>query len=111
MELQVPHSVCTEVQTKGVFRRKAPGHQGNIKAVMPMERSRNYRRRSMSGSYTHVGEYPAQNERFGIYGLFERKKCIVDFSKMGKYEICVPKPRVLVQGILRGHRGEEHKSN
>ena len=80
MELQISHSIWAEVQTGGVFRRKTPGNTKNIKAVMSMKRSRNYRRRSMSGSYTHVGAYPAQNERFGIYGLFERKKCVVNLS-------------------------------
>ena len=65
----------------------------------------------MSGSYTYSGEYPAQNERFGIYGIFEREKCIADISEMGEHEICIPKPRVLVQGILRRYRGEEHKSD
>ena len=65
----------------------------------------------MSGSYTYAGEYPAQNERFGIYGIFEREKRIADISEMGEHEICIPKPRVLVQGILRRHRGEEHKGD
>ena len=115
MELQVPHSVCAEVQTEGVFRRKTPGDQRNIKTILSMERSRNHRGRRMSGSYTHVGEYPAQNERFRLYGIFERKKCvvnlskkksalliyqrekcIVNLSKVAEYEVCVPKPRILV---------------
>ena len=61
-----------------------------------MEGSGNHRGRSMSGSYTYVGEYPAQNERFGIYGISERKKCPVNISKMGEHEVCIPKPRILV---------------
>ena len=65
----------------------------------------------MSGSYTYVGKYPAQNERLGIYGIVKRKKCIIDISEEGKYEICIPKPRILVQGILRRYRGEKYKSN
>ena len=60
----------------------------------------------MSGSYTHTGEHPAQNERFGIHGIFEREECNVDMPEMGQYEICIPKPRILVQGMLRGYRGE-----
>ena len=76
-----------------------------------MEGGGDSRGRSMPGSYTYVSEYPAQNERFGIYGVFEGKECIADFSEMGEHEICVPKPRVLVQGILRGYRGEEHESH
>ena len=53
----------------------------------------------------YAGEHPAQNERFGVYGISQRKKCIVDISEMGKYEICIPKPRILVQGILRRYCG------
>ena len=65
----------------------------------------------MPGSHTHAGKHPAQNERFGIHGVFERQKRIDDFPKVGKYEIRIPKPRVLVQGILRRYRGEKHKSD
>ena len=65
----------------------------------------------MPGSYTYVAKHPSQNERFGIYGIFKRKKCIIDISEVGKYEICIPKPRILVQGILRRYRGEKYKSN
>lgn len=63
---------------------------------MSVEGSRNNRRRSMSRSYTYVGEYPAENERFGIHGVFERQKLVADIPKVGKYEICIPKPRILV---------------
>ena len=65
----------------------------------------------MSRPHTYVGEYPAQNERFGIYGVSEGEKCAVNLSKMGEYEVCILKPRILVQGILRRHRGEEHKGD
>ena len=50
----------------------------------------------MPGSHTYVGEHPAQNERFGIYGIFERKECIVDIPEVWEYEVCIPKPRILV---------------
>ena len=58
----------------------------NTKEIVPMERGGDNRGRSMSGSYTHVCKHPAQNERCGIYGVFER----------GEHEICVPKSRILV---------------
>ncbi len=76
-----------------------------------MERSGDNRGGGVSRSHTHVGKHPAQNERFGIYGIPERKKRTFDISKVGEHKICIPKPRVLVQGILRRYRGEEHKSN
>ena len=68
-----------------------------------MERSRSDRGRDMSRSHTHVGKYPAQNERSGIHGISEREKQPDDISEMGKHEVCIPKPRILVQGILCGH--------
>ena len=37
----------------------------------------------MPRSYTHAGIYPAQNERFGIYGIFKREKCLINISKWG----------------------------
>ena len=68
-----------------------------------MEGSGNHRGRSVSGSCPHAGKYPAQNERFGIHGIFEREERDDYISKMGKYEIRIPKPRILVQGILCGY--------
>ena len=59
----------------------------------------------MSGSHTYSCIAATQNERFGIYGVSERKECNNHISEMGKYEICIPKSRVLVQRILRGHFG------
>ena len=35
----------------------------------------------MSRSYTYDGEHPAQNEHFGIYGIFKGKKCVVVVKK------------------------------
>ena len=57
----------------------------------------------MSGSHTYSCIAATQNERFGIYGVSERKECNNHISEMGKYEICIPKSRILVQRILRRH--------
>ena len=65
----------------------------------------------MSGSCPHAGKYPAQNEHFGIYGISERKERDDHISKMGKHEILIPKPRILVQGILCGYGREECESD
>ena len=96
MELQVSHCFCAEIQTKSNLRRKKDRDKGNIQTTMPMEGSRNHIRRGVSRPYTHVGQHPAQNERFGVHGIFERKKCIADIPKVRKYEISVPKSRILV---------------
>ncbi len=50
---------------------------------MPMEGSGYNRGRSVSGPHTYSGKYPAQNERFGIYGISERKEFSANISKMG----------------------------
>ena len=91
MELQVPYRVCPKVQTEGVFRRKTPGYTRNIEAAVSMERCGNHRGRGVPRPHTHISEHPAQNERFGLYGIFEREKRTANFPKMGKYEVCVPK--------------------
>ena len=41
---------------------------------MPVERSGNNRGGGMPGSHTYAGFDPAQNERFGIYGIPKREK-------------------------------------
>ena len=50
----------------------------------------------MSGSHTYAGKHSAQNEHFGVYGISKGEECVTHLSKMGKYEIRIPKPRVLV---------------
>ena len=37
----------------------------------------------MPGSHTSTGKHPAQNERFGIYGIPQRKKCTAGIPKYG----------------------------
>jgi len=50
----------------------------------------------MSGSHTSTAVDPAENERFGLYGIFERQKFIADLPKVGEHEVCIPKSRILV---------------
>ena len=61
-----------------------------------MEGSGNHGRRGLTGSCPLTSEYPAPNERFGIYGVSEGKEQSEDISEIWVYEICIPKPRVLV---------------
>ena len=48
-----------------------------------MERRRNNRGRGMPRSYTYAGKHPAQNERFGFYGLSQSKSALLIFQKWG----------------------------
>ena len=54
---------------------------------------------------------PSKMSVSGFMGYLKGKSAMLIFHKMGEYEICLPKPRILVQGILRGYRGEEHESD
>ena len=50
----------------------------------------------MPRPYTYAGEHPAQNERFGVYGLPKGEKQSDDIPEIWEHEICIPKPRNLV---------------
>ena len=63
---------------------------------MQVEGSGDHRRRGVPGPYPSAAKYPAQNERFGIHGIFEGKEQSDDFPEIWEHEICVPKPRILV---------------
>lgn len=56
-----------------------------------MEGSKDNRKRSMSRLYTYAGKRPAKNERFSIYGIFGRKKRIIDILKIWGYEVYISK--------------------
>ena len=63
---------------------------------MSVERRRDNRRRGVPGSHTSTVVDPAQNERFGLYGIPKRKKFATNLPKVGEHEVCIPKPRILV---------------
>ena len=67
-----------------------------MKDFVSMKRSRNNRRRGMPRPHTSFNKYITQNERIGIYEVFKRKKQFTYISKIWKYEICIPKLRILV---------------
>ena len=63
MELQVPYSFYTKVKEKSVFRRKTIRDKGNTSKIMPMERGRNNRGRSMSRPYTYYVDTVGKNTK------------------------------------------------
>ena len=64
----------------------------------------------MPGPDTYAGQHPAQHERFGIYGIPKGEECVTHLSEMGKYEIRIPKPRVLVQEYYMDPAGNNTKA-
>ena len=83
------------------FRRKTPGNQRNIKKIMSVKRSRDHRGRGMSGTYTHAGKPPAQNKRVRLYGVFERKKCVVNLSKEKKCVVNLSKEKECIVNLSK----------
>ena len=51
---------------------------------------------NLPGSCTSAHKYPAQNERFGVYGIFKGEKQLNDISEIWEYEVRIPKPRILL---------------
>ena len=76
-----------------------------------MERSRNSRGTFDARSCAFTIINTTENEYIKFHGIFERKERDDHISKMGKYEIRIPKPRILVQGILCGYGREECESD
>ena len=67
-----------------------------LRKLCEWERCNCNRGKGMPGPDTYAGQHPAQHERFGIYGIPKGEECVTHLSEMGKYEIRIPKPRVLV---------------
>ena len=78
MELQIPYSICPQVQKVGNLRTDKERYWENTQAAVRSKESGNHRGRSMSGSYTHAGEYTAPFERSAVHGIFEREKLAND---------------------------------
>ena len=74
MELQVSCSVCAKISQESILRREAIGDRGNTSGVMSVERCRDHRSRSMPRSYPYAVSDPAEDERFGVHGIPERKE-------------------------------------
>ena len=47
----------------------------------------------------------------GFMGYAKREKQFNDISKIWQLKVCIPKSRILVQGVLRRYIGERHKSD
>lgn len=68
------HVVFAPKYRRKVFFQEKREDIRDIIKTLSMEGRGNNRRRNMSRSYSFAIKYPAENERFGIYGIFERKK-------------------------------------
>ena len=75
------------------YRRIKGSNSRDHKDIAPMKGSRNHRRRSVR-PHTYAAEH------IGISGISQREKQIHNISKVWEYEICIPRPGILVERIL-----------
>ncbi len=73
MELKVSHRICAEISETSVLSAKERSGRGDTEAVMRMERCRNYRSRSVSGSYPYARSNTTEDGSMEFYGVPERK--------------------------------------
>ena len=64
----------------------------------------------MPRPYTYAGKYPAQNERFGFYGLYQRQKRTFDFSKVGNMKFAYRNREFWCKGYYVDTVGKNTKS-
>ena len=68
------HIVFAPKYRRKVFYEEKRMETRDIAKAVSVERSGGDRGRDMPGSYPYAGKYPAQNERCGIHGVFEREE-------------------------------------
>ena len=78
MDVQVPHSVHSEIQNKGhiqsVSSRLARNNPNSVQVQESRDTGRTYDARPCAPTI----KYTTKNERVKFYGIFKREKCIND---------------------------------
>ena len=64
----------------------------------------------MSGSHTYAGQYPAQNERFGIYGVSQGKSALLIFQKFGNMKFAYRNREFWCKGYYVDTAGKNTKA-
>ena len=78
MELQIPHSVCTEVSEEGILSGKMSGGGKDITTVVRMERGAYHRSRSVPRPHPYAGRNTAKDVGIQFHGIPEGKEYIDD---------------------------------
>jgi len=111
MELQIPYRICTEISPQSVLQGKKSSNRKNLAGTVWMERRKDHRSRSMPGSYPSLRRDPPEIFYFGVHGISKGKKRCKDVWAIRRTQIQISQSGVLVQGILRRHRGKEREPN
>ena len=111
MELQISHSLRTEVQEESVLQRKETRGRKNTENTLRMEKDKNRGSRSMSRSCTYAGRNTTESSDIKLYGISQREKQPDDLRKVSGAEIQISESGILVQRILRGHGREKCKED
>ncbi len=74
MELQISHSICTEVPKEDILSGKATRDRRNTQEIVRVEAGGNNRGRSMPGSHPYAGKYSPKDQCVRVRRILEREK-------------------------------------
>ena len=111
MGLQIPYRLCAKIPAANNIWEDKGGHRKNPARTVRKERHRNNRSDIMQRPCAYAGQDTAEVQRVGNNGISERQKLADDIRPACESEIQVQQPAYLVQGVLRGHRGQKCEKN
>lgn len=74
MKTPISYRIYTEIQKEEVIWTVEIRCTGDVKYIMPVQRSRNNRGRSVCRPCVYVREHSAKDKRFQFHGLPEREE-------------------------------------
>ena len=93
-----------------VFAPKV-GNRSNIEEIMQLERDKYNRSGGMCRSCAYVDRDTAEILSIRDNGLFKGEEQFDNLREMGKFEVQIPKQRVLVQRVLCRYGRKEYKKD
>ena len=87
--MQVSHRVRAKISQEGVLRRETTRKRGNSANAVQLEKSKDYRGRSMPGPCTYAFGNPAQSGGIEFHGVSERKEQSDDIRSARKFKVQV----------------------
>ena len=110
MELQVSCGICAKIQEKSILRREKTRDKRNIKNIVPMERSRDNRGRSMPRPYTFTTINTPKISVSGFMGYLKGKSSLMIFQKYGNLKFAYRNREFWCRGFYVDTSGKDTKA-
>ena len=81
MEMQISHSVCTEIPKTNHLPRAKSGYRKDTENVMRAKESNDYRSRMLPKPYPHAGRNTPPLKRGVVYGISQKQECVNDIRQ------------------------------